>query len=177
MHALDIARWGLGVDSPLKTSYVGGRYHFNDDQETPDTGDAVFDFGHCGASWHGSSCHRRKHESHPFVAFYGEGGTLAFGSSGYEIFDPEGKVTKTVAPDFSDVHHFKNFIDAIRDGSPLNAPIADAQESTMLCHLGNIAYRQDVTLQRTKEQSWKDIIGQETPSWKRSYRAGWETLG
>ena len=176
VHALDIARWGLGVDSPLKASYLGGRYHFDDDQETPDTGDAVFDFGGSGASWHGSSCHRRKHEKHPFVAFYGEGGTMAFGSSGYEIFDTDGKVTETVPPHFSDVYHFKNFVEAIRTGSALNAPIADAQESAMLCHLGNIAYRQSDTLERTTAQSWQDVIGQETPWWKREYRAGWETL-
>ncbi|MFT4638478.1 MAG: putative dehydrogenase [Verrucomicrobiales bacterium] len=173
VHALDIARWGLKVDLPQKVSYTGGRYHFDDDQETPDTGDAVFDFGHCGASWHGSSCHRRKPEGHPFVAFYGEGGVMAFASSGYEIFDPEGKVIETVAPDFSDLHHFKNFIDAIRNGSPLNAPIADAQQSAMLCHLGNIAYRQTATLKRKPEESWGNVIGKDSPSWKREYRAGW----
>ena len=177
VHALDLARWGLEVDSPLKVGYVGGRYHFDDDQETPDTGDAVFDFGNCGASWHGSSCHPRRHENHPFIAFYGEGGTMAFGRGGYETFDLKGKVTETVESDFGDVYHFKNFIDAIREGSPLNAPIADAQRSTMLCHLGNIAYRQNDTLERSKAQSWKDVIGQETPLWKRAYREGWDTLG
>ena len=176
VHALDIARWGLGVDLPLKVSYTGGRYHFDDDQETPDTGDAVFDFGHCGASWHGSSCHPRKSEKHPFVAFYGDGGTLAFGSSGYEVMDSKGQVIETIAPDFSDLPHFQNFVDALRGGTALNAPIADAQQSTMLCHLGNIAYRQGNTLVRPPGQSWDEVVGAHSPWWKREYRQGWEML-
>lgn len=98
---------------------------------------------------------------------------MAFDSSGYKILDPEGKVIETVAPDFSDLFHFENFIDAIRNGTALNAPIADAQVSAMLCHLGNIAYRQDATLNREANQSWESVIGQESPWWKRKYREGW----
>ncbi len=172
VHALDIARWGLGVDDPLTVSYTGGRYHHNDDQETPDSGDAVYDFGHCGASWHGSSCHRRKQEKHAFVTIYGEGGSMAFGSSGYTIYDEEGEETAKVKPDFSDLYHFQNFAAAIREGNPLNAPIADAQRSAMLCHLGNIAYREGRTLTRKPAQSWADVLSG-GKLWKRPYREGW----
>ncbi len=176
VHALDIARWGLNVDLPLNVSYVGGRYHYDDDQETPDTGDATYDFGECGASWHGSSCHRRKPEEHSFVSFYGEGGSMAFGSSGYTQYDLDGKVVEKVDPDFSDRHHFENFLDAIRHGAPLNAPIADAQQSAMLCHLGNVAHRQGRTLSRQVGQEWKEVIGGDTEWWKRAYAEGWEML-
>lgn len=174
VHALDIARWGLGVDYPTHVSCLGGRYHFDDDQETPDTADVTFDFGSCGASWYGSSCLRRAHEKHAFVTFYGEGGSMAFGSSGYDIYDESGKPLETVKPDFSDLPHFRNFVDAIRNGSALNAPIADAQVSTMLCHLGNMSYRTGNQL-KVDSASGRPMDNAEAGAlWKRDYRPGWD---
>lgn len=142
IHALDVARWGLGVDYPKRVAFVGGRYHFDDDQETPDSGSAVYDFGHCGASWDDSSCNPRKGEVPPFVAFYGDKGSLTMGGGNeYTIYDLNGKpIDKKSAP-ASDVPHFQNFADAIRNGTKLNSDIADVQKGSVMCHLGNIAYR------------------------------------
>ena len=168
VHALDIARWALGVDAPLRTSYTGGRYHFDDDQETPDTADATYDFGGVGMSWHGSSCLQRKHENHPFVAVYGDGGVMSFDSGGYRIHDHAGKLVEENVTGLNDLPHFQNFVDAIRKGEPLNAEIGDAQKSAMLCHLGNISYREGV-----------QIKGAEAPKkwWQREYAQAWKPAG
>ena len=44
IHEVDIARWGLGVTHPTKVSAIGGKFMFDDDQETPNTITATYEF-------------------------------------------------------------------------------------------------------------------------------------
>src|SRR5438093_840099 len=44
IHEMDVARWGLGVTFPNKVSAAGGQFMFDDDQETPNTLLAAFQF-------------------------------------------------------------------------------------------------------------------------------------
>jgi predicted dehydrogenase len=179
IHTLDLARWGLGAEYPVKVSFLGGRYHFRDDQETPDVGTAVYDFGSNGASWDQSSCDARKGEQTPAVAFYGDKGSLVLsGGNDYTIFDPAGKeVAKQSGGRASDIPHFQNFADAIREGKKLNSPISEGQKSTMLCHLANIAYRTGSVLEVDPKTGRILKNAAATKLWKREYRAGWEPKG
>ena len=46
IHEMDVARWGLGKESlPSRVVSTGGKMVFNDDQETPNTQIATFDYG------------------------------------------------------------------------------------------------------------------------------------
>jgi predicted dehydrogenase len=177
IHSLDIARWGLGVDLPERVTYNGGRYYHDDDQETPDTGEAAFHFGDCMASWSGSSCDPRRDEDLPFCKFYGEKGSLVTnGGNDYRILDRDGKELEKKSGPGGEPAHFKNFVDAIRDKSvKLNSEIGDAQKSTKLCHLANIAYRTGGSLRCDPKAGGKLI---DNPAgeklWGREYRKGWK---
>lgn len=174
IHALDVARWGLGVDYPQRVTCNGGRYHFEDDQETPDTGAAVFDFGQQGAAWDCSSCNPRKHENLAFVSFYGSSGSLTQSGNGYKIFDDKGKEIASGSGPGGDKVHIENFLDSIRGRATPNSEIAQGQKSTLLCHLGNIAYRVGRTLYIDKENGRIVNDHEAQKLWAREYRPGWE---
>jgi predicted dehydrogenase len=174
VHALDLVTWGLKVQHPRRVVFNGGRYHFDDDQETPDTGGAVFDFGSCGASWDDSSCAARNQEALPFVAFYGEGGCLEQDGNGYKIYDEKGKETASGTGPGGDRGHFENFIAAIREGTALQAEIEEGQKAARLCHLGNIAYRTGHTLEVDTATGHVQGDAKAGQLWGREYRAGWK---
>ena len=178
IHTLDILRWGLQAGYPERVTYNGGRYWFDDKQETPDTGTAVYDFGKKGGcEWVQSSCHPRPAEK-PLaeVVFYGDKGTMAIQRDSWIVFDPKGvEVSKGKGAGGGDVSHIGNFLDGIRGTAKLNSPIVEGQKSTMMCHLGNIAYRTN-TVVRCDPQTGKLI---DNPAgeklWKRAaYRSGWD---
>lgn len=176
VHALDVARWAMGLDYPERVTCNGGRYHFtDDDQETPDTVYAVYDYGEKGGmSWEGSSCHRRKPEAPPFVSVVGEGGKIDFSSANYTIYDLDGKEIARNRENPSDVPHFTNFANAIREGETLNQPIADGQISAMLCHYGNMAYRTDGAVKVNPETGELVDNTDAKKFWARErYREGW----
>ncbi len=175
VHALDLARWGLRVDAPSRVTCGGNRYHFQDDQETPDVYVATYDFGHCGIVWEGQSCDPRGFEGTGFgVNFHGEKGTLVLTDSECKIHDLNNKVLREIKPRRDDRLHFANFADAIRNDKKLTAEIEDAQHSTMLCHLGNIAVRTGHTINYDAKAG--RIVGDREASklWQREYRKGWE---
>lgn len=175
-HGLDLARWAMGVEFPKRATCLGGRYYFDDDQETPDTIDAAYDFGNCGISWSSSSCHRRKPDVFPIITVFGTEGRMDFNyAAGWTIWDKEGKEVESHTEPPGDVPHFTNFVDAIREGTPLHQTIEDAQKSTLLCHYGNIAYRTGGGID-IDPKTGHLVAGQTEAErlWTRDYRAGWE---
>jgi predicted dehydrogenase len=177
IHSLDICRWGLGVDYPVRVSSGGGKYRHDDDQETPDTQTVTFDFGGKSLAWEGRSWHPRGIEGSQFgIAFYGEKGTMVIDGGGYKVFDFKGtEIDKSTAP-ASDKGHFDNFLDCIRTGKRPRADIEEGHKSTLLCHLGNIAWRTGHTL-NTDPKTGRILNDPAAEAlWSREYRPGWEPV-
>jgi predicted dehydrogenase len=175
VHMIDVCRWGLGVDYPVRVSSAGGRYRFDDDQETPDTHVVSFEFdGRRSISWEGLSRSQGTGGRSAEVLFHGEEGSLAINGGGYTVYDPKGKEVKKVGGAGGDEVHLRNFLDAIRGGKPLNSEIEEGYKSTLLCHLGNIAHRTGRSL-RCDPKNGHVLDDKEAMAlWSREYEKGWE---
>lgn len=189
-HELDVVRWGLGVDYPSRVVSAGGRFHFRDDWETPDTQTITFNFpNNTAALWEGRSCNGFESEgSGRGVIFYGETGTVVYpGANSYSVFNKEGMLVEEVKDDTKfdatniisplaslDALHLLNFVEAIREKTKTTAPILEGHKSTLLPQLGNIAYRVGKVLEcdPTNGHILRDKDAQEL--WSRIYQKGWE---
>lgn len=180
VHALDLCRWGLDVTYPIRTVSSGGRYWYDDDQETPDVQSACFEFEQGKQiTWDALSCN--KHRVDFFCCFYGTQGTLELDSDGqFRIYDRNDKlIEKGEESSVGQVEHLQNFIDCVRSNSPekLNQPILDGHRSTLLCHLGNIAYRTGQTVLTDSETGHllTSADANQTDLWRREYDPNWAT--
>ncbi|HNR08004.1 MAG TPA: Gfo/Idh/MocA family oxidoreductase [Saprospiraceae bacterium] len=189
-HMIDLLRWGLGVDFPVKVSSNGGKYHFKDDWETPDTQVINLDFKEGSSmSWEGRSCNGRHIEgSSVGVIFYGETGALMIPSGNeYRVYDLKNKLVKEkkdsrpVDPrDLAnpaghlDALHIRNFFNHISKGEKLKSDIDSGHKSTLLVQLGNIAQRVGHSLEINPENG--HILGDAGAQkfWSREYEKGWE---
>ena len=177
VHMLDLCRWGLGVDYPTRVTSSGGRYRFDDDQETPDTQLVAFEFdGKKSMTWEGTSCNMMPDGQKADVIFYGDKGSLRIVGGGYTIHDVKGKEIEKASGKSGDAEHLANFLDTIRDKAKLTSEIEEAHKSTLLCHLGNIAHRTGHVL-RCNPKDGRILDDKEaTALWKREYAKGWEPV-
>jgi predicted dehydrogenase len=187
VHALDLCRWGLNVEFPSLVVSSGGRYRYHDDQQTPDTHIASYEFaGGKQITWQGLSCNKHQ-DSTGHVSFYGDKGALSLGQFGdYKVHDADDRLIDERPDDAGggnpwlavDTFHTANFIAAIRNGEHfgLSAQIEEGHRSTLLCHLGNIAYRTQRTLQCSPENG--RILDDEAAMtfWQREYEPGWKPV-
>jgi predicted dehydrogenase len=150
IHEMDVARWGLGVKYPVKVSSFGGHFMFEDDQETPNTQTAAFEFNEGGAKK--ILLFEVRHWITNVEAGNGVS-NLFYGSKGY--FTRAGNkffIGKEQAPGPEIMGEgedpFVNFLKAVRSRrrSDLNAEIEEGAISCVLMHLANISYRLGRTL-------------------------------
>ena len=191
-HFVDILRWGMDLEYPTKVTSAGGRYRYKDDWETPDTQVLSYEFGKDKAiTWEGRSCNGQFVEGYSVGAmFYGDKGSLLIsGGNEYKLFDLNNKLLKHVTSDMGfetgnlvnptqdlDAYHFRNFFDAIKKGTQLNANLVDGCTSTLLVQLGNISQRVGHSL--SIDPSNGHILNDKKASklWSRNYEKGWEMI-
>lgn len=156
-HQMDIARWGLNkTEYPTKIRCFGRKYAFDDDQETPNTQTATYEYPDgkllefevrglytnpedgilIGNLFYGTKGWMHLNGS-TWKTFMGRKNTPGPGMSGKGSADPNNLLGT------GDENHFENFIKAVRSRNvkDLTADIEEGHLSTALCHLGNISCR------------------------------------
>lgn len=177
VHGLDLCRWGLQVDYPARTVSSGGRYWYDDDQETPDTQIVGFEFSdRQHITMNSMSCNKRNVDF--FCAFYGSDGTLELDGEGrYKIYDKNDKLLEESGQNNGgQIEHLTNFIQCVRTDRPedLRQPIVEAHKSTLLCHLGNIAQRTGRTVISDPASGHILNDAQQATFWSREYHPDWK---
>jgi predicted dehydrogenase len=181
IHGLDLARNVIGLDTPTKVSCAGGKFYYDDDQQTPDTQIATFDFpaGPGGASgctliWEHRVWEKKGQgpEGQGYgISIHGDKGTMLFDGDAWTVRGGDGAAEKPKGDMVG--AHVRNFIESIRGAAKPSAEIEIGHKSTLLCHLGNLAYRTGKTLvfdaktETTNDPAANKLLG-------RDYRKGFE---
>jgi predicted dehydrogenase len=160
VHRLDVARWVLQAaaaakgekvpDVPRAVSAHGGKYYFDDAQEWPDTMMVTYDFepGYLLTYemrvWNAYPLH----EEGEGAAVHGDEGYVVIGNGRWRAFDRKGKLIKEEGGSYgNDVAHVQNFLECMRTrGKPAADLETVGHPSSLLCHLGNAAWRAGRTL-------------------------------
>ncbi len=191
-HEVDVARWGLGVDYPVRVSSSGGRFHYQDDWETPDTQVVNLEYpGGLSITWEGRSSNGRRVEGRDRgLMFFGEKGSLDTGDDAFQIYDLNGKLIReekqqgegdamagrnTASPSLGlDTLHMVDFLDAIRNNRRPNCDVEIGHKSTVAMQLANISWRvgRDIHVDPSNGHIKNDKAAQKL--WKRDYHKGWE---
>ncbi len=155
VHEMDIARWGLGKQElPPVAFSSGGHFVYDDDQETPNTQQAIFDYGDSQLVFEvrgiltGGEAGMQHGTNTIGNIFLGSKGYMTVDVNGFRTYLGEGH---ELGPSMFYVEekrwsygpHFANFLQAVksRRHTDLHADIVEGHLSAALCHLANISYR------------------------------------
>ncbi len=158
VHRLDKARWGLEAGlaaegkelpkTPESVSAHGGKHYFDDDQQWPDNLMVTYGYPGCVLTYE-----MRIWSPYPLegeregAAVLGDDGYMVIGNRRWRAFDAKGSQVAQDSGGDHTVAHAQNFLDCVRSRQK---PAADLETvghpSSLLCHLGNAAWRAGRTL-------------------------------
>ncbi len=102
-HSLDVLDWFLGGRWPRTVMSAGGRFALQDNGETPDTQDALFDYGDFTAAWSHREASRGP-ATNGSMEFFGENGSLALTRRGFVVTPDERRPPAASIPRFTGAH-------------------------------------------------------------------------
>ena len=169
-HEIDVVHWAMQVKGPAAVSASGGRFALQDNGETPDTQDALFEYPGFTVlcSIREASLGRGQGEG---LEFFGTRGSMTLSRSGYHVFADKKAPPENQIPAFrghpaggperrpgggSDFwtearagrasnslldSHVRNFLDCVKSRERPVADVEGAHRTVTACHLANISLR------------------------------------
>jgi predicted dehydrogenase len=181
IHDLDMAAWGLGIDTlPLAVTARGGRMMLHEHaSEYPDNMNVSYEY---------PGGKLLIYENYPFTPYGLHGfdnGNVFYGTEGYMIFSrrgafsvflgPQNKLGPTEGKELRTrkgyEEHMAEFLNAVRHRTPTKASAEVAHRSCALVHLGEIAYRTRGRLDFDIEKQQFVDCGEANQMLRKSYRA------
>jgi len=149
IHDLDMATWGLGIDTlPKQVTARGGRMLLHGHaSDYPDNMNVTYEY---------PDGRLLVYENYPFTAYGMHGfdnGNVFYGTEGYMVFSRRGAFSVYLGPKAKPGptegkelrgqrgydEHMTEFLKAVRERTPVSAPPEIAHRSCALVHLGDIA--------------------------------------
>jgi predicted dehydrogenase len=178
-HISDVAYWALALQAPLSVSAIGEKFFRDDNTETPDTLDLLYEFPELNLTWtlNPTGLPAYAHLGHIGCVFQGSKATLVTNYTQHEVY-VEGKKLEDfprpaqTIPDSPG--HVREFLDAVKTRQKTTCDLEYAHRLTKGGHLGNIAFRAG------RRVRWDDkrerVLGDSQASrlLKRRYRKPWK---
>lgn len=157
-HLIDVVHWAMGGDAPKAVTATGGIYVMQDNRETPDTLEVLYEYPASPVSgkeflvrFSNRVANGRAPDGHGYgIQFYGTEGTLFIDRSGYALWPEPGRVggesvftSNVIKSDGSPQHypHVLNFLDCMRSRQKPNSDVETMHRSTSAAHVANIAFK------------------------------------
>ncbi|MFN7997223.1 MAG: Gfo/Idh/MocA family oxidoreductase [Bryobacteraceae bacterium] len=203
-HELDIVQWYMGVKGPRAVSSSGGRYALEDNGETPDTQDALFEYPGFTAlySYREASAGGGRED----LQFFGSRGSMIVSRSGFQVMPDMRIPPENAIPTFQGQPaggprhaavkpepwiepvsgsgsspqqfdlHVRNFVDSIKTRQQPVADVEQGHQAAVPCHLANISLKVGRKIRWDPER--EEIIGDLEASGHlvRPYRKPWDDV-
>lgn len=205
-HEIDIVQWVMQQKAPKAVASSGGRFALEDNGETPDVQDALFEYDGFTAGFSLREASAGRKAGAGGLEFCGTKGSLVINRAGFEVIpdpkiapsnaiptfrgQPTGGPQKTVtAPEFwtqarkepgsSDQQfdsHVRNFLDCVKSRQQPIASVEQGHQVATAVHLANISLR--VGRKLHWDAATEQIVGDAEAAkyLERPYRQPWDQV-
>ena len=184
-HLIDVVHWAMNVDAPTTAFAVGSKYYIQDNRETPDNLEVLYEYPGFLMNYSNRIVNGYGIDGHSYgIQFQGTQGTLFVDRAGFEFTPELQRVGDESAPPTEEAYkakgspqhlpHVRNFLDCVKSRQAPASEIEIGHRSTTASLLGNIALKvkQKITWDAKKEQ----IVGNTEAAslLTKQYRSPWK---